>query len=130
MTIYTDFAAQSALHSQDAQCCGTDAHCNKAIFVTQRDARTVEVETKAADGGTTNKRVHTTDVWTVFFPASAKYKDNDYLAHWKSLEHIVDHYVKLREEEGKPPLKRIFIYTDGAPGQCKSLVSTILLWPF
>ena len=94
MTIFTDFAAQSVLHAQDAQCCGTDAHCNKDIFVTQRDARDVEVDAKSG----TKKRVHTTDVWTVFFPASAKYKDNDYLAHWKSLKHIVDHYVALRKK--------------------------------
>lgn len=60
------------------------------------------------------KRVNDTDAWTFFLPASGKYKENDYVAHHKALDHIYEYY---KEKLGSTKLDRIWLFTDGCPTQ-------------
>jgi hypothetical protein len=50
----------------------------------------------------------------VVTPSTGKQKDQDWFLHCKIFEHLIQHYrVKM------PELKRIIVWTDGAPNQYK-----------
>ena len=81
--------------------CRPSVHVNKVIFVCFHSPKVVE-----------GNRVLTVDVWTFFFEARSKNKDNDWFAHHKCLDHIITHYQTIIDG-----LTRVRLYTDGCPTQ-------------
>lgn len=71
----------------------------------------------APGGDTFTKRVNTTDAWKFYAPASGKGKDSDYFFHHIALRNLLDHYQTERRDAGKPPIKRIILWSDGCGGQ-------------
>ena len=65
IVVCSDFAAQQEARGNDRGTCATSTHVNKDIFVVYHSPRDVE-----------GNRVCTVDVWTFFFPARSKHKDN------------------------------------------------------
>ena len=140
LVLLSDFAAQQELHGQDRGTCATSGHVNKDIFIAVSNPRDVR-----ADDDSEPVRVVDVDVWTFFFPARAKHKDNDWFAHNMALDHVVEYYKERRPspsnkerpspsnstqaapqqettvdpaiEEPLPPIKVVRLYTDGAPTQ-------------
>jgi hypothetical protein len=139
--IQTDFAAQIANASQDNLTCTTRQHTNLDVFIVSHSPLVAHVPKRDKDGRllhdedglpeTVPKRVTTNDAWKFYAEASGKGKDNDYFFHNTALANIYDFYKHARAAAGKPPLKRIILWSDGAPGQymCRqNLVKVAGFW--
>ena len=123
------------MKTQDSKNCESSNHANIDVFVVQHSPRLVVAEDKL--GRCSQRRVVTTDIWRFWQPSGGKGKDQDWFAHNKNLDHIIDYYtgcwakraqmngtwnrpgldddlppIKMQEE-----IKRVLIWTDGCPGQ-------------
>jgi hypothetical protein len=112
--IQTDYAAQVELSGQHTPCCGHSGVANLSCWAVLHSAKEVFVPD---ENGVMHSTIATKcDHIRVVSPASGRKKDQDWFLHGKTLQEILEYYIK---ELGAENVLRIILWTDGAPTQYK-----------
>jgi hypothetical protein len=109
--IQTDYSAQPALDSQDKLNSVGHGVCVLSCWVVLHSPRQESYE---VDGERKYYTFYECDHIRVVTPSTGKCKDQDWFLHCKIFEQLIEKYkVKI------PGLRRIILWTDGAPNQYK-----------
>ena len=109
--IQTDYSAQPTLDSQDKLNCVGHGVCVLACWVVLHSPRQ---EYYIHEGERKYYTFYECDHIRVVTPSTGKQKDQDWFLHCKSFEKLIQVY-----KERIPLLRRIIVWTDGAPNQYK-----------